>query len=182
MDTEVRNTEATRHQIRALTRVSVGFSISRMVRYKDIEKRLEQQWGADIKSLKENYARQNELLRYVVEFNDLQREARLREDRARRVIELLGDDNFADTRKEMLEGKDVSKEVVITTNDDSPLWEFMKTILEHAGELQVVDLQDTLLHFGRKVTRQAIESALGAHKEAFQTVVRNRDKFVSLKR
>jgi hypothetical protein len=153
-----------------------------MVRYKDVEKRLEQQWDADVKSLKQNYARQNELLRYVVEFNDLEREARIREDRARRVIELLGDDNFSDTRKEMLEGKDVSKEVVITTNDDSPLWEFMKTVLEQTGELQVVDLQDALLHFGRKVTRQAIESALGAHKEAFQTVVRNRDKFVSLKR
>jgi shikimate kinase len=106
----------------------------------------------------------------------------MREDRARRVIELLGEEKFADTRKEMLEGKDVSKEVVIATNDDSPLWEFMKTILEQTGELQVVDLQDTLLHFGRKVTRQAVESALGAHKETFQTVVRSRDKFVSLKR
>jgi hypothetical protein len=100
-----------------------------MVRYKDIEKRLEQQWDADTKSLKQNYARQNELLRYVVEFNDLEREARIREDRARRVIELLGDENFADTRKEMLEGKDVSKEVVISTNVDSLVWEFMKTIL-----------------------------------------------------
>jgi hypothetical protein len=153
-----------------------------MVRYKDIEKRLEQQHSADIKGLKQNYARQNELLPAVVEFNDLEREAKAREDRARRVIELLGDDKFADTRKEMLEGKDVSKEVVITTTDDSPLWESMRTILEQAGELQVIDLQDTLLHFGKKVTRQAIESALGAHKEMFQTVVRNRDKFVSLKR
>jgi hypothetical protein len=182
MSADTRNNEATQIYKNTLTCVASEFSISHMVRYKDVEKRLEQQWDADTRSLKANYARQNELLRYVVEFNDLEREARMREDRARRVIELLGDDNFADTRKEMLEGKDVSKEVVITTNDDSPLWEFMKTILEHTGELQVIDLQDTLLHFGRKVTRQAIESALGAHKEIFHTVVRNRDKFVSLKR
>jgi hypothetical protein len=182
MNTEERNIEATLHHIKTLTYVADSFSVSRMVRYKDVEKRLDQQWAADTKSLKENYARQNELLPYVVEFNDLEREARMREDRARRVIELLGEEKFADTRKEMLEGKDVSKEVVIATSDDSPLWEFMKTILEQTGELQVIDLQDTLLHFGRKVTRQAIESALGAHKEAFQTVVRNRDKFVSLKR
>jgi hypothetical protein len=182
MNTEERNTEATVHRKNGLTYVAAEFSLTGMVRYKDVEKRLDQQWDADTKSLKQNYARQNELLRYVVEFNDLEREARMREDRARRVIELLGEEKFADTRKEMLEGKDVSKEVVIATNDDSPLWEFMKTILEQTGELQVVDLQDTLLHFGRKVTRQAIESALGAHKETFQTVVRNRDKFVSLKR
>ena len=182
MNTESRNNEATLQQRNILTTVASTFTISRMIRYTDVEKRLEKQFDADIKSLKQNYARQNELLPAVVEFNDLEREAKTREDRARRVIELLGDDQFADTRKEMLAGKDVSKEVVITTNDDSPLWEAMRTVLEQVGELQVIDLQDVLLHFKKKVTRQAIESALGAHKEMFQTVVRNRDKFVSLKR
>lgn len=182
MNTESRNGEATIDHKNTLTRVHSSFTVSGMVRYKDIEKRLGQQYNADVKSLKQNYARQNELLGYVIEFRDLEREAKSREDRARRVIELLGDDEFADTRKEMLDGVDVSREVVITTNDESPLWEAMQTVLEQAGELQVVDLQDTLLHFGRKVTRQAIESALGAHKETFHTVLRNRDKFVSLKR
>ena len=182
MHTEVRNTEATHTQKNILTSIASPFSLTGMVRYKDIEKRLGQQYNADIKSLKQNYARQNELLGYVIEFRDLEREAKSREDRARRVIEMLGDDEFEDTRKEMLNGIDVSKEVVITTNDESPLWEAMQTVLEQTGELQVVDLQDTLLHFGRKVTRQAIESALGSHKETFHTVVRNRDKFVSLKR
>jgi CBS domain-containing protein len=182
MDTEVRNSEATHGRKHRLTHVASSFSVTHMVRYKDIEKRLGQQYNSDVKSLKQNYARQNELLGYVIEFRDLEREAKSREDRARRVIELLGDEEFADTRKEMLNGVDVSKEVVITTSDESPLWEAMQTLLEQTGELQVVDLQDTLLHFGRKVTRQAIESALGSHKEAFHTVVRNRDKFVSLKR
>ena len=156
--------------------------MTRMVRYSDIQKRLEQQYDADVRTLKKNYARQNELLPAVVEFNDLEREARTREDRARRVIELLGSDKFADTRREMLSGKDVSREIAVTTDDDSPLWESMRTILEQASELQVIDLQDTLLHFEKKVTRQAIESALGAHKETFETKVRNREKFVSLKR
>jgi vacuolar-type H+-ATPase subunit I/STV1 len=130
MNAQERNSEATIESTyiskNVLTSVATKFSVTGMVRYKDVEKRLDQQWDADTKSLKQNYARQNELLRYVVEFNDLEREARMREDRARRVIELLGEEKFADTRKEMLQGKDVSKEVVIATNDDSPLWEFMK--------------------------------------------------------
>jgi hypothetical protein len=182
MNTEARNIEATQINKNGLTDVASVCKHPRMVRYGDIEKRLDKQWEADIKSLRANYARQNELLPAVVEFNDLERDARLREDRARRVIELLGEEKFEDTRKEMLDGKNMAKEVVIATSEDSPLWEFMRTVLEQVTELQVVDLQDTLLHFGKKVTRQSIESALGAHKDVFHTVTRNRDKFVSLKR
>jgi len=182
MHNESRNNEATNQSRNILTDVANVFIIGRMVRYSDVEKRLEQQYDADTKNLKKNYARQNELLPAVVEFRDLEREAKAREDRARRVVELLGPDKFTDTRRDMLSGKDVSREIVVTTDDDSPLWEAMLTVLEQATELQVIDLQDTLLHFGKKVTRQAIESALGAHKETFHTVVRNREKFVSLKR
>ncbi len=182
MNTEARNIDATHTLRKVLTSVASVYYGRGMVRYSDIEKRLAQQYNADAKSLKKNYARQNELLSAVMEFNDLEREAKLREDRMRRSIELLGDDNFEDTRKALLAGEDVSREIVTTVNDDSPLWESMRTILEQVPELQVVDLQDALLHFGKKVSRQAIESALGAHKETFHTVVRNRDKFVSLKR
>jgi len=182
MNTQARNIDATSALKKNLTTVASMYYGRGMVRYSDIEKRVEQQYNADAKSLKKNYARQNELLSAVMEFNDLEREARLREDRMRRSIELLGDDNFEDTRKAMLAGDDVSRDIVTTLNDESPLWESMRTILEQVPELQVVDLQDALLHFEKKPTRQAIESALGAHKEIFRTVVRNRDKFVSLKR
>ncbi len=182
MKGQSRNNEATHSNENILTSVASMCTIPRMVRYSDIEKRLEGQHSADIRCLKVNYARQNELLAYVVEFQDLERDAKMREDRARRIVELLGEDKFLDTRKEMLNGKNMGREVMVTTDDKSPLWEAMKTIVEHVTELQVIDLQDTLLHFGRKVTRQAIESALKAHKETFHTVVRGREKFVSLKR
>jgi len=55
-------------------------------------------------------------------------------------------------------------------------------IVEQVTEIQVVELQHALEHFGRKSTRQAIESSLAAHRETFETKARNRDKFVSLKR
>jgi hypothetical protein len=153
-----------------------------MLRHADIEKRLNQQYDADAKSLKANYARQNKLLAAVLEYRDLEQEAKAKEDRMRRVIELLGPDKFRDTREDQLAGKDVSKVISVNIDNKSPLWEAMRTILEQISEIQVVDLEDALLHFGKKASRQAIESALAAHKETFQTTVRNRDKFVSLKR
>jgi hypothetical protein len=178
MNTGNRNIDTTNN----LTVVASLCNHPGMVRYADIEKRLDQQYDADAKYMKANLARQNKLLPAVLEFRDLEREAKIREDRMRRIIELLGEENYADTRKEMLAGKDVSKMITVFTDDDSPLWEAMRTILEHVTELQVVDLQDTLLHFGKKVSRQAIESALASHKDIFETKSRNRDKFVSLRR
>lgn len=178
MHTGNRNTEATK----ILTGVASLCNDQRMVRYADIEKRLDQQYDADAKYMRVNLARQNKLLPAVLEFRDLEREAKVREDRMRRIIELLGEEKYADTRKELLAGKDVSKMIAVITDEDSPLWEAMRTILEHVSELQVVDLQDTLLHFRKKVSRQAIESALASHKDVFETKARNRDKFVSLKR
>jgi NH3-dependent NAD+ synthetase len=67
-------------------------------------------------------------------------------------------------------------------DDKLPLWLAMRAILEQTTEVQVVDLQDALEHFGIKASRQAIESALASHKETFETKTRSRDKFVSLKR
>ena len=178
MNTENRNIDSTSN----FTSVASTCIVSGMVRYTDIEKRMDQQYAADAKYLKGNYARQNKLLPAVLEFRDLETEAKTREDRMRRAIELLGEDKFIDARKDLLAGKDVSRESVVTTDDSSPLWEAMRTILAQVSEIQVIDLQDALLHFGKKASRQAIESALASHKETFEAKTRNREKFVSLKR
>jgi hypothetical protein len=151
-------------------------------RFVDIEKRLDQQYAEDEKQLRKNYTEQNKLRPYVVRFHDLEREAKAREDRMARIITLLGEDKFGDTRRELLAGDDVSKKVTVYVDEKLPLWLAMKAIVEQATELQVVDLQDALAYFKIKASRQAIESALAAHKETFETKTRNREKFVSLKR
>jgi hypothetical protein len=178
MNTEIRNIDSTNN----LTGVASKCTLGPVIRFADLEKRVERQYDTDAKALRANYARQNKLLAAVQEYRDLENDAKAREDRMRRVIELLGEEKFSDTRREMLKGKDVSKEIVVSTGDDSPLWEAMRTIVEQMSEAQVIDLQDALLHFGKKASRQAIESALASHKETFETKVRNREKFVSLKR
>lgn len=153
-----------------------------MIRFADIEKRLDQQYLEDAKQLRKNYSEQNRLRPAVLRFHDLEREAKAREERMARVVMLLGEEKFKDTRRELLAGKDVSKEIVVFVDDNLPLWLAMKAIVEQTTEVQVVDLQDTLEYFEIKASRQAIESALASHKETFETKVRNRDKFVSLKR
>jgi hypothetical protein len=153
-----------------------------VIRFADIEKRLDQQYSEDAKQLKKNYSEQNKLRRAVLRFNDLEREAKAREERMARVVMLLGEDKFEDTRRELLQGLDVSREITTNTPEKLPLWLAMRAIVEQVSDLQVIDLQDTLTHFGIDASRQAIESALASHKETFETKVRGRDKFVSLMR
>ena len=178
MNIQVRNNES----INSLTRVASLCSVNAVIRFADIEKRLDQQYTEDARQLKKNYSEQNKLRPAVLRFNDLEREAKAREGRMARVVMLLGEEKFEDTRRELLKGLDVSREITTNTPEKLPLWLAMKAIVEQVSDLQVVDLQDTLTHFGIDASRQAIESALASHKETFETKVRGRDKFVSLKR
>lgn len=152
-----------------------------MIRFADVRKRLEQQFSEDEKYLRKNYVEQTRLRPTVLRFHDLEREAKSREDRLQRIASLVGEDKFADTRRELLNGIDVSKQIAFD-DGDVPLWLAIKAIVEQVSEIQVIELQNTLNYFGKKSSRQAIESALAAHKETFNTVVRSREKFVSLKR
>ncbi|HWY19911.1 MAG TPA: hypothetical protein VNX26_01755 [Candidatus Acidoferrum sp.] len=177
MNPQIRNIDSTN----CLTQVASECTIP-IMRFVDIEKRLNQQYAEDEKQLRKNYSEQNKLRPHVVRFHDLEREAKAREERMARVLKLLGDEKFLDTRRELLKGEDVSKEVTVFVEEKLPLWLAMRAIVEQATELQVVDLQDALEYFKVKASRQAIESALASHKETFETKVRNREKFVSLKR
>ena len=178
MNTEIRNIVSTNN----LTQVASKCTLGSVIRYADVEKRLDQQYMEDVKQLRKNYSEQNKLRPFVVRFNDLEREAKVREDRMARTILLLGEERFDDTRKALLAGNDLSRDIIVMVDDKLPLWLAMRAILEQTTEVQVVDLQDALEHFGIKASRQAIESALASHKETFETKTRSRDKFVSLKR
>jgi len=153
-----------------------------MIRLGDIEKRLQQQRQDDVKQLRSNYAKQNKLRPYQLRLRDLENDAKLREERLRRVVALIGEEKFHDLRKQMAVGNDVSKGIALAMDGELPLWLAMKAIVEQVPEIQVVELQDALAHFGKKASRQSVESALASHKEAFETIRRGRNKFVSLKR
>jgi len=176
MHTENRNIESTKN----LTTVASECNVGSVIRFADIEKRLDQQYVEDVKQLRKNYSEQNRLRPSVVRFHDLEREAKVRQERITRVVMLLRDNKFE--RRELPTGNDVSRDIVVSVDDKPPLWLAMKAIVEQTTEVQVVELQDALEYFKIKASRQAIESALASHKETFETKTRGREKFVSLKR
>ena len=106
MNTEVRNSESTKF----LTHVASSCSVSAVIRFSDIEKRLDQQYSEDAKQLKKNYTEQNKLRPAVIRFRDLEREAATRERRMKRIVMLIGDDKYRDTIESLRQGEDVSKE------------------------------------------------------------------------
>jgi hypothetical protein len=175
MHTGNRNIESTNN----LTYVASKCTVGSVIRFADIEKRLDQQYAEDVKQLRKNYSEQNRLRSSVVRFHDLERDAKMRQERIARVVMLLRDNKFEHREPT---GNDVSREIVVSVDDKPPLWLAMKAIVEQTTEVQVVDLQDALEYFKIKASRQAIESALASHKETFETKTRGRDKFVSLKR
>jgi hypothetical protein len=152
-----------------------------VIRFADIKERLSQQYDADYEYLEKNYEEQNKLLAQVRRFHDLEREAKVRRERAARIIAVLGEQKFSDRDEDLKRSRSSAKGIYFDT-DDIPLWGLMAAIVEQVPEIQVVDLQAALEYFGRKASRQAVESALASHKEMFETKTRNREKFVSLKR
>ena len=168
-------------QLWLLTCVASMCNASTM-RFGDLAKALDQQIAADIKQLKANYSLQNKLRPAVLRFRDLESDNKTREERIQRIVALTGKESFEDLRKKMLSGYDVSNGISVAVDEALPLWMAMRAIVEQVLEIQVVELQHALDYFGRKTSRQAIESALASHKETFETKARSREKFVSLRR
>ena len=174
MNNEKRNTDSTTHW----TQVASSCTMDSVLRFADIRERLEQQYETDYEYLEKNYEEQNKLRPAVLRLQDLEREAKVRRERAARIIAVLGEEEF---KERDVTGKGVAKGIFFDS-ENVPLWAAMRAIVEQVPDIQVVDLQDTLEYFGRKASRQAIESALASHKETFETKTRGREKFVSLKR
>jgi hypothetical protein len=177
MDTEKQRFDSTLH----LTDVASALHNDTMLRLGDIEKALEQQFREDEHQLKLNHAEQAKLRPKIIRYRDLEGQAKTRETRMRRIMALLGEDRFQTVREHAKAGRDVSKTVALAVDFDVPLWEAIAAIVEQTPGIQVVELQHALEHLGRKASRQAIESALATHKDDFETKIRGRDKFVSLK-
>jgi len=90
---------------------------------------------------------------------------------------------FPDAKEYLKKGKVPGAILVaVESLDDLPLWEAIAAILEQVSPIQICELQHLLDQFEKKVSRQAIESAIATHKELFETHTRSREKFVHLKR
>ena len=174
---EVRNNSATN----TLTGVADRFTTESTMRVADILRALEQQIEEDFSRLKAALDEQNELRPKVIRYRDLDRDVDTRKLRVRRIQATLGTRRFEALSRSLKDGKDVSNEIGVPTADDLPLWELMTVIVEQKPGIEVSELQLALEHFGRKASRQALESAFDSHRDVFEVETRGREKTVSLK-
>jgi hypothetical protein len=159
-----------------LTVLVSGLHNTGMVRAEDVAKALAQQGNDDMRRLRQIRSEQAKLRPQYNRFRDLEAESKEKEARIRRTMSLL-DEVYEDGEQEQDEFK-----AFVVSLSDLTLWEAMTAVLEQVSEIQIYELQHVLEQFGKKVSRQAIESAIATHKARFETKARGRDKFVSLKR
>lgn len=169
--------EIRKHETRnMLTNLVSPLHDGRMVRAEDVAKALVQQGRDDLKRLRQIRSEQSKIRAQYNRFRDLEVEAKEKEARMRRTMSLL--DNVYEDAEEQ---QDDFKAFVVTLSELT-LWEAMMAVLEQVSEVQIYELQHVLDQLGKKVSRQAIESAIATHRNTFETKARGRDKFVSLKR
>ena len=116
----------------------------------------------------------------------LERETAEHEKSAHALIALLGPKAFLNVMKHDESGV-VGDEIDIYPSaadlrDRTPLWEHVRTYLRFVSEVQVNDVVMFLKWLGITCSRQAVESAVKAHKETFAVKQRGRERFISLKK
>jgi hypothetical protein len=181
MKADTCNSDSTNDSINILTQVESRDRIKSVIRLDDFTKALKAQLKADTADLEKNYAEQNKLREYYTRFRNLERQAQLTDERMQRTASLLGTGRFVKAKDRLRDGYDSSKEITLNAPNELPLWQAIVTIAEQISPVQVIDIEHILEHRGRKASRQAIDSALNAHKDVFEIKLRGREKFVSLK-
>ena len=176
MNTEVRNSD-TRTTIDTLAEKLHNASV---IKTSHIVKALEQQACTDAFKLRTIREEQDKLRRQWMEFRDLEEQAKRREERLQRTLGLIGN-HKSDGLKTVLDDERLDGFITPLPNDLA-LWEAIVTVLEQVEEIQLYELQEVLVELGKKVSRQAMESAINTHRESFETKTRGRERFVSLKR
>jgi hypothetical protein len=149
-----------------------------VIKAAQVAKALQQQSKADFNSLRAIDVEQNKLRTDYLRFLDLEAEKKFKAERIRRTSSLISD--LIDTGDPVHQDDEFDEYIIPVS--DLTLWEAMLSVLEHTGEIQLFELLHVLEHFGKKVTRGAIESAIQTHSKVFQARTRGRDRFISLKR
>lgn len=150
-----------------------------MVRVSDISKALQQQANADVKRLKQIDREQAKIREQYIRYRDLESERKSKEERIRRAVALVGE-NYQ-TLRDVTDKETTFGEFVVSVGDLT-LWEAMLAVLEQVSEMQVYELRHVLEQLGKKVSHQAIQSAVMTHRDKFELKARGREKFLSLKR
>ncbi len=120
------------------------------------------------------------------QYIDLSRDLGRRLERTRRIVALLGPNAFLQVMK--ADETNVIGEYIETTpsprqlRDDLVLWQAIEQYLHCVQEATIEDIQAFFVLLDiKKVSRQAIESALKAHSKLFRVRKSGKEKYISLR-
>ena len=164
------------HSTNNIDNVESLFHNRRVLRKSQIEKALTQQTKDDSAELKRLSNEMDSLRSAYTRYKDLEIAARNKEERIINALAVMDSAGY-----DQLKAIDSSGVNVDVDRDNVPLWKMMREIVRQVSEIQIIELENLLADFGIPVSRAAIDSALKTHKDVFRTVVKGREKYVSLK-
>jgi hypothetical protein len=129
--------------------------------------------GTELKKLRSAYQR----------YRDLTAHLDSRVERVKIALALLAAKENEDIVEafEFLDGLGIALEAPTHMRDEVPLWKMIREIVRQVEEIRIVELENVIDSLKIKASRQALESAIDAHKRTFQIRRSGREKFVALK-
>jgi hypothetical protein len=154
-----------------------------VARCQDIIEGLAAQLKADTSDAQKISEEMSTLRSAFTRYRDLSAQMDGKTERIKAVLGVLADSKekeIGDTF-ELLDSLGIPSEVPSDIRSKTPFWKLLREIVRQVTEMQIVELEHTLPHFGISISRQAIESALKTHKDVFRVRKQGREKFVSVK-
>ncbi len=104
-------------------------------------------------------------------------------ERVKIAMALLADQEGDDLGSafEFLDSVGIPVEAPNDIREETPLWKMIREVVRQVEELRIVELENVMSSLRIKASRQALESAIEAHKRTFKTRRSGREKFVALK-
>ncbi len=137
---------------------------------------------ADAKDLKRIYREQQRLRTAYNQWRELDRQARERHERFRRLMILILEH---EPGKGILTIMDKANDLGIATpqtGEKPAVWEAVLELVRQFPDSQVIDLLEWLAtDLGMVVSRQSFDSAIAAHRELFKTRRQGKGKYISLR-
>lgn len=166
---------------RLLTRLVSPLHNRCMPGFIEIHEALEKQYETDAARIAKLNTELSELRPAYVKYIETSKEHARIEERFRVLLGIIG----YLLPKEKIDELDVKPGVAVENPEaermGTPLWKVIREISRQATEMRIIELEAALKQYGFKFSRQAIESAIDTHKEAFRSVRKGRERFVSLK-
>ncbi len=81
----------------------------------------------------------------------------------------------------LLDDLGIELEAPLDMREEMPLWKMVREVVRQTEELRIVELESIMKSLRIKASRQALESAIDAHKRTFKIRRSGREKFVALK-